>query len=92
MSQLLTIPADYLERLEKKLDNVMAYIETNYETRTKWIRPEEAMRLIGCKEGMLRKLRKAGKIEWMQFGESRGVMILRKSVESFIRSRSTVRS
>jgi hypothetical protein len=85
---ILTLRSD-IKRLEQKLDTVMSFIESNHESRSKWLTSKEAMQIIGCKETKLKELRINGVLEYRYTGNSRGVMITRKSVEAFIKSTLT---
>lgn len=77
-------------RLEKKLDTIISFIEANHEPKGKWLTPAEAMQVIGCKKTKLKNLRLDGTLEFRYNGPERGVMISRKSVEAFIKSKCTV--
>lgn len=83
------VPAAYLHSLEKKLDQVICFIDANHEPKGKWLTPKEAMSIIGCSATKVKELKYAGTLEHRFNGNNRGVMITRKSVEVFIRSQST---
>lgn len=83
--------ADF-NQLMKKIQLLEEYLINSSKTihKSKWIKPSEAMEMIGCKKSKLNMLRMAGEIDWRYAGNSRGVMILRSSVEQYNMSKSTI--
>lgn len=79
-------------QLMKKIEFLEQYLINSARSnhKSKWMKPAEAMELIGCKASTLQKLRLAGAIDWRYAGNNRGVMILRSSVEQYNLSKSTL--
>lgn len=71
-----------LERFEKRLERIEAYIKGTTQP-SRWMTQEEAMEEIGCKGTKLKELRMSGKIKYRYAGEGRGIRILRKSVDEY---------
>lgn len=87
----------YITRVEwnqlmKKIEYLEEYVRNTMRkgTQPKWIKPAEAMELIGCRLTTLNKLRLSGRLHWRYAGNGRCVMLLRTSCEKYIIDNSTV--
>ncbi|MBE7171940.1 MAG: hypothetical protein INR73_15235 [Williamsia sp.] len=76
----------------KKIEFLEEYIRISMRkgTQPEWIKPAEAMELIGCKLTKLTELRLSGRLHWRYAGNGRCVMLLRSSCEKYIMENSTV--
>ncbi|MBE7170657.1 MAG: hypothetical protein INR73_08700 [Williamsia sp.] len=92
MSDGIYITKTDFNQLMKKIDSLEEYIRNSMRkgTQPKWIKPAEAMELIGCKSTTLKRLRLSGRIHWRYAGNGRCVMLLRSSCEKYIMDNSTV--
>lgn len=77
--------------LVKKISYLEEYIKnTAKEKRTRWVSQQIAMDEIGCKRTKLTELRLSGKLEWRYAGKGKGIMILRRSIDDYNNSQSTL--
>lgn len=85
MAEGIYITKTDFNQLMKKVSFMEEYIKNSLKQqgKSKWVTPQEAMELIGCKETKLKELRLSGELEWKTLGKGRGVMILRKSIEAY---------
>lgn len=92
MAEHLYITRTEFNQLRKDLSYLREFVQNVLKERnkSKWMKPDEAMEEIGCKASTLKKLRLEGKIDWKYSGRSRGVMLLRKSVDEWNESNSTL--
>ena len=92
MSGGLYITKTEWNQLVKKITYLEEYVKNSMKEKRKsqWVKPAEAMELIGCKVLKLKKLRLNGSLDFRYFGKNRGVMILRSSIEKYNKSHSTL--
>lgn len=78
--------------LMKRVAFLEEYVKNSLKQsgKSKWVNPEEAMELIGCKSRKLQDLRLSGELEWKTLGKGRGVMISRKSIDEYNNKNSSV--
>ena len=79
-------------QLVKKIGFLEEYIKNSLKIvhKSKWVKPQEAMELIGCRCTKLTDLRKSGMIDWRYSGNGKGIMILRSSIDRYNMGSSTV--
>lgn len=73
------IPTQTLNRILKVLEK----LEPKVQGDSRWITQEEAMKQLNCGDQTLRRLRAKGDIKYRTLGGRKGILIDRKSIESF---------
>lgn len=79
MPEYTLIPTATLTRLIKVLEKLEPKVQEN----ERWITQAEAMKLLNCGEQTLRRLRAKKQIKSRTLGGRKGILIDRKSIESF---------
>ena len=79
-------------QLIKKISYLEEYIRCAVKqgAKSRWVKPAEAMELIGCRKTKLDQLRLNGSLHWRFAGKGRCVMILRSSIERYNVDQSTM--
>ena len=92
MPESLYITRAEFNQLRKEISYLAEYVRNSLKVagKSKWVKPAEAMELIGCKKTRLSELRNEGKLKWRFFGKGRGVMVLRSSIEQYNNTHSTM--
>jgi len=93
MEESIYITRAEFNQLKKQIAYLADFVKYSMQARTKskWMNADEAMKEIGCKKRKLDYLRSQGVVDWRYAGEGKGVMLLRKSVESYIDNKSTMK-
>ncbi|HYH15032.1 MAG TPA: helix-turn-helix domain-containing protein [Flavisolibacter sp.] len=91
MAEHLYITRDEWNQMQKHIAFLTEFVKNSLKQsgKSRWVSPQEAMELIGCKKTKLAELRYSGELEWKTLGHGKGVMILRKSIDEFIQKNST---
>lgn len=92
MPESLFITRVEFNQLKKDIAYLTEYVRNSMRqgSKSKWVKPAEAMELIGCKKTKLENLRMDGTLNWRYAGKGRGVMILRSSIERYNVDQSTI--